>query len=56
MRDPMPSHCLEISTQVQGHWHRRIVDESEDRYLYPAKRFFPAELPLARRRAVLRAA
>jgi hypothetical protein len=39
-----------------GCWHRRIVDESEDGYLYPAKRFVPAELPLATRRAMLHAA
>jgi hypothetical protein len=34
----------------------RIIDESGNDYLYPADRFISADLPLAVRRAVLRAA
>jgi hypothetical protein len=34
----------------------RIVDESGEDYLYPAKRFVPADLPQTVRKAVLKAA
>jgi hypothetical protein len=34
----------------------RIVDESGDDYLYPAKRFVAADLPQAIRKAVMQAA
>jgi hypothetical protein len=34
----------------------RIIDESGDDYLYPAKRFVAAELPVSTRRAVLHVA
>jgi hypothetical protein len=36
--------------------HLRIIDESGDDYLYPTQRFVAAQLPLATRRAILRAA
>jgi hypothetical protein len=36
--------------------HLRVVDESGEDYLYPRKRFVPADLPLSTRRAVLQAA
>jgi hypothetical protein len=34
----------------------RIIDESDEDYLYPAQRFVAAELPISTRRAVLHAA
>jgi hypothetical protein len=34
----------------------RIIDESGDNYLYPAKRFVAADLPQSIRKAVLHAA
>jgi hypothetical protein len=34
----------------------RIIDESGDDYLYPARHFVAAELPISTRRAVLHAA
>ena len=34
----------------------RIIDESGDDYLYPAKRFVAAELPQSIRKAILHAA
>jgi hypothetical protein len=34
----------------------RIIDESGEDYLYPARRFVAAELPVSTRRAVLHAA
>jgi len=35
--------------------HVRVIDESGEDYLYPAKLFVEAELPRAARRAVLQA-
>jgi hypothetical protein len=44
----------EVKTERAG--YLRIIDESGEGYLYPSQRFVAAKLPVATRRAVLRAA
>jgi hypothetical protein len=39
---------------VERPGYLRIIDESGEDYLYPSRRFVPAELPISTRRAVLR--
>ena len=39
--------------EATSHRHIRVIDESGEDYLYPAKLFVEVELPRAARRAVL---
>ena len=42
--------------EATRHGRIRVIDESGDDYLYPEERFVEADLPLATRRAVMKAA
>jgi hypothetical protein len=43
-------------TKAEHAGYLRIIDESAEDYMYPAKRFVAAELPISTRRAILHAA
>ena len=40
-------------TKAERSGYLRIIDESGEDYLYPARRFVAAELPVSTRRAIL---